>query len=691
MAKRRKAARKRSRRRPPAPPTAFAFSSDGSAEDYAWLGDLATTVGDAEVAYRAGIAAGDLELGADWIEQHAGRLGDFPEACAYLNCRRGLAQCLGAAGRLAEALAECEELARLDAADTTTARFVHLAILMELRKFAAARALWARYRDPNSAGWAYSRALLEFADAGDSAESRRLLTAAIAVDPDVPRLLLLEKELDHELALTMSDDEALLDLRDARVLWIDVPGAISWLRSSVDAGHVKPRKPSSAPRQASLDVLTSLPQSEGEEWQMHLARERGAGWSLHVVSRDGGRMIAVEVTTTKPRAEDMWGVLSNAMRFPHEDDPRRPATIAMRPGVFPAAWGKRFARVGIRQELRDALPEIDRALADVDKRIATAERARAEEAHESFDPAAVAADLAGLPQEPGEIWEADLRRAPAWVTGEGEPYRPWIALVASRTRDRVLVPDVITTRPGDGYLMRLVLRAIREAGIRPEAVEVLDADEARTLATALEPAGVPVVVAADGLPVIEQMAESLATAIAGPDTLRPLATVPGMTDALQRGLYAAAADFYLARPWRKLPSDTPLDIHGPDGRLVHAVVMGQSGVQQGLAIYEDRKTLAAALRGDEKAAARSTSLAVMFGEAFEISARDHDAIERKGFDLAGPEAWPLVIRVDPGFVTRPPLAWEVELITACLWDVVRRVAAGCLTPETPSSPRRRGG
>lgn len=81
----------------------------------------------------------------------------------------------------------------------------------------------------------------------------------------------------------------------------------------------------------------------------------------------------------------------------------------------------------------------------------------------------------------------------------------------------------------------------------------------------------------------------------------------------------------------------------------------------------------------------------MFGEAFEISARDHDAIERKGFDLAGPEAWPLVIRVDPGFVTRPPLAWEVELITACLRDVVRRVAAGCLTPETPSSPRRRGG
>jgi uncharacterized protein with von Willebrand factor type A (vWA) domain len=237
----------------------------------------------------------------------------------------------------------------------------------------------------------------------------------------------------------------------------------------------------------------------------------------------------------------------------------------------------------------------------------------------------------------------------------------------------VLVPDITTNRPDDGHLVRLVLRAMREAGIRPERLEVADADVAAGLAAALAPAGIPVSPAA-ALPVIEKMTESLATAMDGPDTLRPLAGVPGMTDALQRGLYAAAAEFYRARPWRKLPSDMPLDVHRPDGRLVHAVVMGQSGVQQGLAIYEDAKTLAAALRGDEKAAATSTSLAVMFGEAFEISARDHDAIDRQGFAIAGPEAWPLVIRMEPGFATRPPLAWEVELITACLREAVTRVS-----------------
>lgn len=693
MAQRKRTSKKRPARPPSARSPVGGFGIEDTAEGHALLGGLADDVAEAEARYRAGIAAGERDLGPAWIERHAGRLARKPEARGYLLCRRGLAECLVATGRHTEALAECEALARLDAADMIAARFMHLDILMTLRRFDAARGLVTRHADEPYSGWDYFRALVEFADGGDSAESRRLLAEAIEANPHVPRLMLSGEQVDLDLTLVTigEEDEAALIVRDSRAMWLDVPGAVSWLRGRVDAGHDKPARASRAPQPAALDALASLPQDDTEEWQMHLTRERSEGWSLHVVSGHDGRMIAVEVSPTKPRAEDLWSTLSTAMRFPHQGEPRRPATIAMRPGVFPAAWAKRFQRIGIRQEFRDTLAELDRAVADADERIAAAGRARAEEAAETFDPAAVAAELAGLPREPGEIWEADVRRAPAWVTGEGEPYRPWLALVASRTHDHVLVPDIATARPDDGHLVRLVLRAIREAGIRPERLEVADAAVAARLAATLEPADIPVAPAVDGLPVIEKMAESLAAAIAGPDTLRPLSRVPGMTDALQRGLYTAAAEFYRSRPWRKLPSDTSLDVNGPDGRLVHVVVMGQSGVQQGLAIYEDRKTLAAALRGDEKAAARSTSLAVMFGEAFEISARDHDAIEQQGFDIAGPEAWPLVIRIEPGFATRPPLAWEVELITACLRDVVSRVAAGRLTPETPSSPRRRGG
>lgn len=99
----------------------------------------------------------------------------------------------------------------------------------------------------------------------------------------------------------------------------------------------------------------------------------------------------------------------------------------------------------------------------------------------------------------------------------------------------MLVPDITTNRPDDGHLVRLVLRAMREAGIRPERLEVADADVAAGLAAALAPAGIPVSPAA-ALPVIEKMTESLATAMDGPDTLRPLAGVPGMTDARAAGI-----------------------------------------------------------------------------------------------------------------------------------------------------------
>jgi len=101
----------------------------------------------------------------------------------------------------------------------------------------------------------------------------------------------------------------------------------------------------------------------------------------------------------------------------------------------------------------------------------------------------------------------------------------------------------------------------------------------------------------------------------------------------------------------------------------YAVVMGQSGVQQGLAIYEDLAALQAMISGDasEEENSRSMSvLSMMFSEAFEISVRELDAAEKHGWTVAGPEAYPLVLRVNPGLAMRPPLVWELELLEGCL-------------------------
>ncbi|MFM9058782.1 MAG: hypothetical protein ACKOSQ_06650 [Planctomycetaceae bacterium] len=359
---------------------ALAISRD-CASAHALLGDIADSPAAAEECFRAGLAAGERALGADVIERYAGELGRIPEARGWLMCRRGLVQCLGTMGRHDEAIAECEMLARLDAADTIAARFMHLDLLVTQGHFAAARRICADTRDEPFSGWSYARALVEFAAEGDTPAARRLLATAVEANPHVPRLMLSGDEVEPADVLVEvgGRDEAAMYVRDSRATWLDVPGSPAWLRSATDTARDRP----------------------------------------------------------------------------------------------------------------------DRA-----------------------------------------------RRAPG---------------------------------PDDGHLVRLVLMAI--------------------------------------------------------------------------------------------------DVRSPDGRLVHVVVIGQSGVQQGLAIYEDRAALDAALSGDETAAESVTSLAVMFGEAFEIHAIDHDRIESRGFEVAGPEAWPLVIRVEPGMVTRPPLVWETELVTACLRDVPAFVAA----------------
>ena len=37
--------------------------------------------------------------------------------------------------------------------------------------------------------------------------------------------------------------------------------------------------------------------------------------------------------------------------------------------------------------------------------------------------------------------------------------------------------------------------------------------------------------------------------------------------------------------------------------------------------------------------------------------------------MAGPEAYPLTVAVRPGYVTRPPLTWELELLEGCLRSI----------------------
>jgi len=283
-------------------------------------------------------------------------------------------------------------------------------------------------------------------------------------------------------------------------------------------------------------------------------------------------------------------------------------------------------------------------------------------------------DMSSLPQNVGEVWQADVRQLASWIELDGQPRRPWIILVANTTDGLICATDIIQSTPPPNWLWQGVQKAICQPAVGsphlPGVIEVRSDENRRLLATNLEEAGVKCVVA-DQLEQLDEMVAGLTDHLSGSSGPKPLVDSPGVSDETLGKFFCAAADFYQQTPWRSIAGDTIIQVEsdvltsGP----WFAVVMGQSGVSLGLALYEDLDLLCRLITreaSDEENARRTSALSLVYGEAFELAGKDIDALERNGWPIAGPEAYPTVMRVNPGLAIRTPLKWELELLHACL-------------------------
>src|SRR6202011_3650763 len=69
---------------------------------------------------------------------------------------------------------------------------------------------------------------------------------------------------------------------------------------------------------------------------------------------------------------------------------------------------------------------------------------------------------------------------------------------------------------------------------------------------------------------------------------------------------------------------------------------------------------------DEDNARQSVATTVTFGEEWDIPVADLEAAKKHGWQVARPDAYPEVFHKERGLSLRPPLAWELELMEACL-------------------------
>jgi tetratricopeptide (TPR) repeat protein len=280
-----------------------------------------------------------------------------------------------------------------------------------------------------------------------------------------------------------------------------------------------------------------------------------------------------------------------------------------------------------------------------------------------------------LPQS-SDVWQADFRQSVEWIRIGGQPARPWLVLVADRTHDLILGHQITDEVPSPALLFDVIAQAMQHpmAGKpnRPARLQVRPDESWESLRPHLDEIGVSVSVA-DNLDLIENIFKGMGEPFGG--EIEPgLLDVPGMKPEQVARFFEAAAAFYRQAPWKKVGYESAIRVEcdrytsGP----WYGVLMGQSGLTAGLALYESLDTLKQMWEGDgsnEENTRRTVATTVTYGEAWETPTADVDAAQRFGWEVARPDAYPEPIHKELGLSTRLPLAWELELLECSLRTV----------------------
>lgn len=272
-----------------------------------------------------------------------------------------------------------------------------------------------------------------------------------------------------------------------------------------------------------------------------------------------------------------------------------------------------------------------------------------------------------------DTWLADFRQLPDWIVIAGDKVRPWTILVTNAANGPVLAHAIVEESPSANHLWDTLLQAMQKpiAGQphRPAQVQGRPDECWTILKPHLAEIGVELVLT-DKLGEMDRVFDDLHQHLLG--RLRPgMLDVPGVCPEHVGEFFEAAARFYQQAPWKTVGDDATIKVEcekfesGP----WYAVVMGQSGLTLGLALYEDlrivRKTQAGQL-DDEDHARHAVVLSMTYGEETDLTGKDVEAVQEYGWKLAGPEAYPSLFKKERGMALRPPLSWELELMTGCL-------------------------
>lgn len=271
-------------------------------------------------------------------------------------------------------------------------------------------------------------------------------------------------------------------------------------------------------------------------------------------------------------------------------------------------------------------------------------------------------------------WQADLVPVTARFADDVAA-RPAVVLVTDGALP--LHIDVLAHPPSDAAgvartLESAVVAAAGAVGAFPSAVLVRDREVTRLLAggRALHDT---VVRAADDLPGIDALVRQMAAELPGIGPGMRIALPQtwagwGLPDEEIADLFAAAAVFHRAAPWRYIANEQLLTATLRGGHEWTACVLGNGGQEFGLALYESRDDFGAFLQSDDPAepfaAARGVILSLTYDRATKLPKGMRREVAARRWEVAGRDAYPVLFAVNTlgGGVTREQMAELAALL-----------------------------
>lgn len=267
------------------------------------------------------------------------------------------------------------------------------------------------------------------------------------------------------------------------------------------------------------------------------------------------------------------------------------------------------------------------------------------------------------------VWESDRRVTSLTVSEKGKgKTAPEIVIWGDSTHGLLLGYDVLTGgAPAEAVLPSFIAALERPfpAGgppRQPNTVRVLRPEMADAIRRVAEPLGIAVEVVA-ALPMLDDayrsMEQELAVLAAPEPPDQGYLEQTDIPEPVLADAFAAAADFYRDKPWKRLTNTEPflLECAAWKKPQRYGIVLGSGGEEFGVSLYQSLRKVNALLdpaRGDP-----APAIAMVYAKLNEIPDRQAAEVKERGWALATRNAYPLFVAT-PGTGTGR-LADEAEV------------------------------